>query len=493
MFHLHPNISFDLAVVTANSYALPVLPLIGVWLLYAHTHLKKSFICLGWVVTIFLLEEMVFPSIELLHSGVFVAVIALSVFHMLAFFRIHILIYFAFKIIGYALRLLLRVAFCPLIGSILCVFMSPLVMRILIEEVVNPFIHVACQYNIHSFGLFVVGVSISCKILCLARRFFGWVVALSTIYFTAAQYPILWDILAMIGFLVISAATVLAIVAALESLVIEVKSWLYRLLQLVWRHQPVEVDMHPDPHHPVVDTPAPHHVFSITWSDDLPSSHLTLQPHTEEFRQHVRNFRLALCEISSIVKQVCYIDIDPSRREHFRQLYSRVDHNYDVEARAHCALQELKLLYKELKQQYPGRFRSWSQFEQLFEECLLFQQSVDIIFLEMKLRAEFDPNEALKCVRNTMEQAEEDFQNDHDEVVEEANSPPAVEAPIMPPQEAVLLPIDDNDEFQVNFDAHIDREEIVGRAESQVQSVEVRRCIVCSLFLCLVNFFLIPI
>jgi hypothetical protein len=443
---------------------LPVLPLICVWL-YTKTHLMKSMAGIGWITSLFLVEEMVQPSVELLHSGVFVAVIALSVFHMLAFLRIHVFAYYALLFSGKIIRFALR---------FLGVIMSPVIMHMLIEDVVNLFIHIACQYNIHSFGMFVVGTFFFSYLLkmivSLAHRFFGWiVVALSTIYFTAT-YSILWDILAMIGFLAISAATVLAIVAALESLAIVVRrvlAWLLHkgrmLSHLLRPHQPVV-------EHPAPLRPAPDHVFSITWSDGLPSSHLPFQPHTEgesisrdlfllvkskrnkqRLTKHVGRMKLLLSEISSLVKQVCFVDIDPTRRQAFRELLSRVDNNYWLEDRAQSALAELTLLFNELKGQYPRRFRPWSQFEKLYEECVLFQQGIDIIMLEIKLRAEFNPNKALDVVRNTMEEAEIEDYEAVDPIVDrtEANAPAALE---VPPQQAAILPVVDNDEFQVDFD-----------------------------------------
>ena len=466
MFHLHPSAS-ELAAVTAIFYLLPFLALISVWL-SANTHLMKCMACIGWIISLFLLEEMVQPSVELLSSGVFVAVIALSVFHMLAFLRIHVLLnyamFFAGKIIGYPLRLL-RLAFRPSV----CVIISPLIMHMLIEDVVNPFIHIACQYNIHSFGLFVVGVSSGCyvikKMLWLARRFYGWIVA--TFFITAAHHPVLWNLVTMIGFLAISAATVLAIVAALEILAIAVKmvlAWLLRmgnqklLPQVLRPHQPVP------------------HRLSITWSDGLPSDHLPFQPHTDgqsvsrdlflrvkskrnkqRLSKHVAKMKLVLSEISSLVKQVCYVEIDPTRHQAFMELNSRVDGNYQRESRAQSALAELTLVYNELKRKHPRRFASWSKHQQLYEDCVLFEQGIDILFLELRLRAEFDANDAIQCVSNTLEEAEEDsaFENDHDEAAEEANVPAAVEPEVHMPlhQEDALLPID-NDEFVANFDNH---------------------------------------
>jgi hypothetical protein len=171
----------------------------------------------------------------------------------------------------------------------------------------------------------------------------------------------------------------------------------------------------------------------------------------QRLTEHIGRMKLVLSEISSLVKLVCCVDTDPTRGQAFRDLLSRVDDNYWLEDRAQSALAELTLLHNELKGQYPRRFRPYSNYEQLFEECVLFQQGIDIIHLEIKLRAEFNPNKALDVVRNTMEEAEmEDYEAvDPIEDRAEAIAPAALE---VPPQQAVILPVVDNDEFQVDFD-----------------------------------------
>jgi hypothetical protein len=161
--------------------------------------------------------------------------------------------------------------------------------------------------------------------------------------------------------------------------------------------------------------------------------------------------KLVLSEISSLVKQVSFVDIDPTRRQAFLELLSRVDDNYWLEDRAQSALAELTLLHNELKGQYPRRFRPYSNYEQLFEECVLFEQGIDMIMLEIKLRAEFNRNKALDVVRNTIEEAEMEDDEAEDPIADraEANAPAALE---VPPQQAAILPVVDNDEFQVDFD-----------------------------------------
>jgi hypothetical protein len=308
----------------------------------------------------------------------------------------------------------------------------------LIEEVVSPFIHVACQYNIHSFGLFVVGVSSCCrvlkKIVSFARRiiniiFFG-LIAMGTFFFVTAVKKIL--------------------------------RYLHRHGQML--SQLLRPKQRADDTHP----PVPR--LSVSWGDGLPSDHLSFQPHTDgesvsrnwyllvksqrnkqRLTKHIGRMKLVLSEISSLVKQVSFVDIDPTRRQAFLELLSRVDDNYWLEDRAQSALAELTLLHNELKGQYPRRFRPYSNYEQLFEECVLFEQGIDMIMLEIKLRAEFNRNKALDVVRNTIEEAEMEDDEAEDPIADraEANAPAALE---VPPQQAAILPVVDNDEFQVDFD-----------------------------------------
>ena len=486
MFHLHPNTS-ELAAVTAMSSALPFLPflvLIDVWV-SAKTHLMKCVVCLGWIVCLFLVEEMILPNVELLPSGVFVAVITLAVFHLLTSLRIHIFAYYALffpsKIFGFALRFL-RSAFRPLIG-ISCVIMSPLIMHMLIEDVVNPFIHIACQYNIHSFGLFVVGASFMKKILWLTCRVsqivYGLIAAGANVIVTLCCCiirSIFFGLIAMGTFFVTSVKKILRYLHRHGQL----------LSQVVLRPQRRAADTHPVPHR-----------LSVTWSDGLHSDHLSFQPHTDgqsvskswyvkskrnqqRLTKHVAKIRLALSEISRLVTRVSYLDIDPTRYQAFMELNSRVDENYSMESKAECAMEELTLLFDELKQQHPRRFRPWGTHQQLYEECKLFQQGIDILFLEIKLRAEFDANDAIQCVANTMEEAEEEDDEAADPIFAdraEANAPAPLEAPAVElpfPQDDALLPVD-NDDFQVEFDNDDGGEEEVEEVEEAAPPVRRRR------------------
>ena len=194
-------------------------------------------------------------------------------------------------------------------------------------------------------------------------------------------------------------------------------SQLYRRPQ-----QPLVVDEHPAPPQPrtrehpapaplqpvVVDEhPAPLGLGrrQVTLGDNLSRDHLALQPHTRGesaprsaflldnsernkffFAKHVGDMRLVLSQISGLTTQVSQTPIDPSRRQFFGNLRRRVPHSYVMHSKAQRALEELTRLWNQLRQQHPHRL---SEYQQVFDECVLYEQVMDIIFLEMRLRAEF--------------------------------------------------------------------------------------------------------
>lgn len=189
--------------------------------------------------------------------------------------------------------------------------------------------------------------------------------------------------------------------------------------------------------------------------------------------------KLVLSEIGRLVKQVFYVDKDPSRREHFRQLCRRVDGNYALEDRAQSALAELTLLYNELKEQHPKRFRSWSNHHQLYEDCVLFEQGMDIIMLEIKLKAEFDRNQALELVADTMAETEE-VEEEVDEAADptEANAPDDIDA-LLDVEERRVEFDPENDEaatFDIQDVDGVDVEAEEAQAPFQPPARRRRRC-----------------
>ena len=217
--------------------------------------------------------------------------------------------------------------------------------------------------------------------------------------------------------------------------------------------QPLVVDEHPAPappqprtrEHPapaplqpvVVDEhPAPLGLGrrQVTWGDNLSRDHLALQPHTRGesaprsaflldnsernkffFAKHVGDMRLVLSQISGLTTQVSQTPIDPSRRQFFGNLRRRVPHSYVMHSKAQRALEELTRLWNQLRQQHPHRL---SEYQQVFDECVLYEQGMDIIFLEMRLRAKFA-------------------------------APPALESPVAPPQAVPNPPAEEEDDYGV--------------------------------------------
>ncbi len=118
--------------------------------------------------------------------------------------------------------------------------------------------------------------------------------------------------------------------------------------------------------------------------------------------------RLVLSQISGLTTQVSEAPRDSSRRQYYRNLNRRVPHNYVMESKAHRALEELTRLWNQLKQQQDHRL---SEYQQVFDECVLYKQGMDIIFLEMCIAppALKSPVVAPQAVANPPAPEEEDY------------------------------------------------------------------------------------
>ena len=125
---------------------------------------------------------------------------------------------------------------------------------------------------------------------------------------------------------------------------------------------------------------------------------------------------------------------EAGRRAAFGRLCAMVDGNYYLQRRARRALKVIVPLFHRFRRDHPLRLRSWSDYQKMLRECILYQQSIDILVLEMKLRAEFLPNPSLAIVHRTWVDAA--FVN-ADIVIQEAAAEPIgaraqVEADAMP-------------------------------------------------------------
>ena len=73
---------------------------------------------------------------------------------------------------------------------------------------------------------------------------------------------------------------------------------------------------------------------------------------------------------------------------------------------AQDALRVLIRVYNSFKRHHPHRFRSYSNYEKMLNECKLYELGVDMVLLEMKLRGEFRCTPLLRKVKRTWEEAE---------------------------------------------------------------------------------------
>ena len=73
--------------------------------------------------------------------------------------------------------------------------------------------------------------------------------------------------------------------------------------------------------------------------------------------------------------------------------------------RARKAFAKLIPVYAKSKRNNPHRFRSGSGYRRQLLECKLFEQSIDMMFLEMRLRMEFHPTLLTTLVQQSWEEA----------------------------------------------------------------------------------------
>ena len=96
---------------------------------------------------------------------------------------------------------------------------------------------------------------------------------------------------------------------------------------------------------------------------------------------------------------------------------------------AQGALRDLIRVYNSFKRHHPHRFGSNSNYEEMLEECKLYELGIDMVMLEMKLRGEFRCTPLLRKAKRNWEEAE----FDHADIIEEAAVEPVrEEADAMP-------------------------------------------------------------
>jgi hypothetical protein len=424
MFHLHPS---NTDIATLMFYTLPTLALVNV-LLSVRTHLAKLLVTLTWIASLFILEEIFF--IELLRPELFVAVLALSAMYLLAFLRIPLVIKIAFLLIGRIVLICFRtfrIAFRLIVKIMFYGIIAPLVLRMLVEE---P-LHMVSNSNLPIFGSLVVYVGSSFTLMSygifkklhqLALRLFdviadaiaSWIVHLPPAANAAAAAHV-------IAFLPPAAQEDMPVVTRSPQRIVGLPEHV-----LVARPEPAKVIRWSDGAF-VENRFRPHYTSGHTISSRLFTGN---ESNRRRLEKHAWKFGVVLDELVGLLSGVCFVPMHEEGRCDWRAIRAVVDENYAMHWNAQGAFRDLVSVYNRFKSDHPRRFRSWSEYEKKLAECNLFEQGIDILLLEMRLLAEFEPSPALRIVRDTWEK---DAYDDAEEIQEAVNAPAevvAVEEPI---------------------------------------------------------------
>ena len=423
MFYFHPS-NEDIA--TMMFYTLPLLVLANV-LLSFQTHLSKSLLIIAWAASLLVLEELFF--IELIKPDLFVAVIVLSAMHLLAFLRVPTILGLCFR---FAFRLISQIIF-----FLVYLIMVPLVLQMTVEVSIGILHMIAANSNLPAFGLLLVIVGSFIKAL--------YYIAM-TLYTTGDRCC---D--AAASYCVYLPAIDLEFIAQLPPQD-AADAGFNTCHEPRGEETPVETPPPPlvgspprnaivPQQEPLRDEPHPHQP-AISWSDDgryvsnrlyyntrlVIFSRLFTGHERKSTKKHVKMFRHVMDELLGLVSGVRFVpDREPARCD-WRLISTTADDNYNINWIAQDALESVVQVYKRFKEDHP--LRSWSNYSKILHECKLFEQTIDCIFLEMKLKAEFAPTPLWRAVQNTWE--EEAF--DNAEAIEEA----AVE-PVREEADAILV------------------------------------------------------
>ena len=479
LFYLNPS-NADIAALMFST--LPTLALINV-LLSFRTHLAKILIILTWIVSLFILEEIFF--IELLRPELFVAVLVLSAMYLLAFLRIPLVIKIAFLLIGrimviclrtfsFASHLIVKIMFYSIIAQLL-------VLEMLVEELLRMMIS---NSNLPTFGLVVyVGSSlillshrIGKKLQQLALRVFdvitdaiaSWIVPLPPAANTVAAA----DVIALLPPATQEEETPVAPRSPQQTVG-------HPQNVIVHRRQPTKGVSWSDG--PFVDTRfRPYYQSGHTISSRLFTENKSDRRLLEK---HARNFGCVMDELVGLLPGVHFVPLREEGRCDWRAIRAVVDDNYALHWNAQGAFRNLISVYNRFKRDHPHRFRSWSDYQKRLTECKLFEQGIDMLLLEMKLLAEFEPSRALRIVRETWEDAAYDDMEEIEEAAvepirEDADARPRIEVEVNAPEEFVAVeePIDFDQLDVAEEEEETHRVEEVVEFVPQDETVEEVQC-----------------
>jgi len=433
MFYLHPS-NVNVVVTTMMFSTLPTLLLANV-LLSVSAHLAKLLVIVTWIISLFVFEEIFF--IELLHPDLFVAMLVLCAMHLLAFLRMPLVIKIAFLLIGRIVLICLR-TFRIAFG---------LIVKIM-------FLRMIYNSNLPTFGLVVYVGS------CFAVLSYG--IGRKLLQLTLRVFDVITDAIASA---IIHLPRAPAADEAAASDVIE-------LLQRASKEEMPVVVRPPQcvvglPENVVVAHPKP--AKAIRWSD-APFVDTRFRPyyhagHTISSRlytcnksdrrrleKHAATFGCVMDELVGLASDVYFVPLREEGRCDWSAIRAVVDDNYTLHWNAQGAFRDLVSVYNRLQREHPRRFRSRSDYEKRLTECKLFEQGIDMLFLEMKLLADFEPSPVLRIVRKTWEDAAYDDAEENQEAAaeplrEDADARPRIEVEVnAAPAEVVAV------EEPINFD-----------------------------------------
>jgi len=478
MLYLLPSSHVSVVIADLMVSTFPLVILANAYM-SVRTHIGKSFVIITCIVALFILETEFFSSsIELLQPGAFIAAIALSAIHLLVFLKIPTIIKIAMgiflKTIGFTFRLTLRVMW--IIFHLICIITSPLVLHTLVEVVIDLF-HMIHNSNLPTIGLIViVGSSFAMSLGYIGKQLLRHVLRvfeMITDEIASFLVPLPAEEAKdpdVINQLLPAQEEMSVLPRAAKRLVgrlLDVQKCLADEIDSCFVNLPAEeaiapiaIVINPNPPAPAqqeglglpraaVRLVEPlrnvQNRLTIQWSDGKASDSVRFRPYYQNgdtmpvdlftgncvegkrLKEHCR--RGYGCVLDQLTGLASSVQVVPNRAQEdrgstCRSVYQTLDESYRLQSVAQTALRDLRSLYEEFKQRSPRR--NWSVYQKRLNECCLFQQGMDMLFLEMRMRAEFHPNPALKIVQDTLEEAEMDRLDDEEEVG-------------VPPREAVEL------------------------------------------------------
>ena len=469
MLYLLPSSHVSVVIADLMVSTFPLVILANAYM-SVRTHIGKSFVIITCIVALFILETEFFSSsIELLQPRVFIAAIVLSTIHLLVFLKIPTIVKIAMgiflKTIGFTFRLTLRVMW--IIFHLICIITSPLVLHTLVEVVIDLF-HMIHNSNLPTIGLIViVGSSFAMSLGYIGKQLLRHVLRvfeMITDEIASFLVPLPAEEAKdpdVINQLLPAQEEMSVLPRAAKRLVgrlLDVQKCLADEIDSCFVNLPAEeaiapiaIVINPNPPAPAqqeglglpraaVRLVEPlrnvQNRLTIQWSDGKASDSVRFRPYYQNgdtmpvdlftgncvegkrLKEHCR--RGYGCVLDQLTGLASSVQVVPNRAQEdrgsaCRTVYQTLDESYRMQSVARTALRDLRSRYEVFKQRYPRRFGKGSVYQKRLNECRQFEQGLDMIFLDIRMQAEFDPNPALRIVQDTLEEAEMDRLDEEEE------------------------------------------------------------------------------